>query len=82
MKKVFVTHKATTMGIREGELVHQDPKGVATIGFSGDPQFHEFSRSDWHLTRDEAVTRANKMRANRMDYLTRQMAEMESLTFA
>lgn len=81
MSKVYITKYALTQGIFEKEI--QDIKGGMVIVHSpcsiNDVLY--FHGKDWHLSRDEAVKRAEQMRASKIKSLKKAITDLEALTF-
>lgn len=77
--KVWVTKYALTNGIEEVEVnVNENLASVVGARF---PTYYHGEGKEWHRTREQAVKRAEDMRAARLKSLSKQVKRIEALTF-
>jgi hypothetical protein len=78
---VYVTKYALTKGIIVVELIKGDDERMVTVKWKegGYPAY--FHKPDWHLTREEAVSRAKAMKANKLESLKEQIKKLEKREF-
>lgn len=80
MIKVWITKYALTQGIIETEAkrcasVNEDMIETKNLGL-----FHGEGR-EWHLTKEEAIKRANEMRIKKIASIEKQLDKLKSLKF-
>lgn len=77
--RVYITKYALTQGIFEVEVDACD----GNPGLVADRArfVSHYRKPDWHLTREEAVSRARVMQASKLGALRRQIRHIEALTF-
>ena len=78
--KVWISKYALTLGIFE-ETVSQSkdqPTLVSVVGVTYPTNYHDGS---WHMTRELAVRRAEKIRTNKLISLKKQIAHIEAIKF-
>ena len=82
--KAFITQYALTLGIQERwgtRYPDKDGKMFCSPNPSGvESQFYG-EGVEWHLTRESAVARAEKMRLAKLASLKKQIARLEALEF-
>jgi hypothetical protein len=76
--KVFITKHALTHGIEEvdGDIDGTMITYTSPAGYSG-----YYHRNDWHLSREDAVEKANKMRIAKIASHRRSIKKLEGLKF-
>jgi len=81
MTTVYITKWALSSGIQimETDSDINDKMISVKIGDSGYPTY--FHGRDWHTTPLDAITRAEAMRAKKIDSLRKSLTKMEALTF-
>lgn len=84
VQKVFITQYALTRGIYEAEMevILDDPKfkKKCVEKYNGNiPQV--FFDDEFHLTKDEAIKHAEKMRSKKIESLKKQIAKLEKMSF-
>lgn len=79
--KAFVTKYALTVGVMEVDAEQLSDND--TIRYrSGTHAFDQYFHSgEWFKTRDEAVAKAEKMRANKLKSIEKQRQKLIDLTF-
>lgn len=80
--KVWITKYALTRGILAAEASHAG--GVIATVKRGEHFFRHstlFFNSEWHRTRESALTRAEEMRAKKLASLRKQIDRLEKLNF-
>jgi hypothetical protein len=79
--KVWISKYALAQGIYEAEVDRYEDSQMVTIQHRyGCEYFHGEGR-EWHMTREEAVARAEAMRAKKIASLKKQIAKLEKLVF-
>lgn len=75
--KFFITKYALVTGIieKEGEITSTSSSMIQT------GRYEFFHRPYWHLTKEDAVERAELLRANKIKSLEKQLAKLKSLKF-
>lgn len=75
---VFITKYALTQGILEIE-----PKQTHSVNMIGDVnnQYTYYHKPDWHLTKEEAIIRAEEMRIKKLQSLDKQIKRISALKF-
>lgn len=85
MATYWITKYALTEGIRVLDGAEVDDHGYiykhGPFCGSWEDRRHYYGKGDYHPTREQAVARANQMRAARIDSLKRQIAKLEALRF-
>jgi hypothetical protein len=84
--KVFITKYALTDGIQEiNEAMHDVGISDRMVSYVIDGAFASQTvcvhKPDWHLTKAEAVERAQAMRVAKIASLRKSIAKLEKLTF-
>lgn len=74
--KVWITKYALTKGIFELEV---DSCGGEVV--NGADSLEPYYKDDWRKTKEEALLRANFMRANEINYLKNQIEKLEKMKF-
>ena len=80
--RVWISKYALTKGVFE-ETVDQDedhPTLVSVVGVRYSTYYHGNGK-DWHMTKELAVKRAEKMRAAKISSLTKQIAKIKAIEF-
>ena len=79
--KVWITKYALTQGVYrcDVETFDDSPRMVKDAGSMVPMYYHG---NDWHETSDEAVAKAEKMRAAKIASLEKQIAKLRRLDFA
>jgi hypothetical protein len=85
--KVFITKYALTDGIKEiNGATHEIGISERMVSYVIDGAFASQAmcvhKPDWHLTKAEAVERAEAMRVAKIASLRKSIAKLEKLTFA
>jgi hypothetical protein len=75
--KVWVTRYALTKGILEVESSVEDGRMVRTT----DSWAAYCHKPDWHMTKAEAVERAEEMRKRKPEALRKQVVKLEGMRF-
>ena len=81
--KAYITKHALTAGIQEvddAEISQHTPTMVLVKSLGLYAYFHG-EGTNWHRTRESAVTRAEKMRVARIAYMKKTIKKLESLKF-
>lgn len=77
---VFITKYALTDGVREVPVVKLDPDGYAYVKLKGSPSYGTLmGKKDWHLTKAEALARAEEMRIAKIGSHQKSIAKLEKL---
>jgi len=74
--KVYITKRALTKGIFESEVSRTHHPNMVTQS-----QGVYYHKPDWHLTLDEAITRAKDMQQRKIASIRKQLAKVEALTW-
>ena len=78
--KIYITKYALTVGIKEEYAETSDLDECATVRKPGDyPQY--FYGNDWHVTKEEAICKAEMMRIKKIASLSKQITKLEKLKF-
>jgi hypothetical protein len=77
---VWVTKYALTRGILEQDVEPSSADPTAMVCMIGHQSTHYF-RKEWHLTLEEAVKEAERMRAAKIVAIKKNLAKMERMTF-
>lgn len=75
--QVFLTKYALTQGILEVEAEATTGLDVIRVKMGGYSNYYH--KNDWHLTREEALLRAEQMRQTRIASLKKSIAKLEKL---
>ncbi len=76
----FITKYALTRGIIEEEVEDCfDTRSTMVRGADRRSYYHE---NDWHQSREQAIARAEKMRADKLKSLDKQRKRIEGLKFS
>lgn len=78
--KVFITKYALTDGIKEATVTECGDNMVTDDSMTYPACYHKEGR-DWHLTKESAVARANKMRDDKIKSIAKQSARIAALRF-
>lgn len=76
---LYITKNALTKGIETKEGARINDK-VASVNHSNNNS-QLFFKPDWHVTRDEAIQQANRMKKIKIENLNKQINRIESLKF-
>lgn len=80
--KVYISKYALTEGIQEMEASSCEAvPGMIETKINGYTSYFHKEGRDWHLTRESASTKAEKMRKVKLASLKEQIAKLEKLTF-
>lgn len=66
--------EAATYRVRQSQEWIDDPNFVAVQGVI-------VAKPDWHATREDAITRAEEMRLNKIAWLEKQLAKLKAMQF-
>lgn len=76
---VYLTHRALSSGIIEAEAVVKD--GISVVGAWYGNGVTVLRKPDWHLTKEEAVKQASKMRTDKIKTLQKQISKLNAIKF-
>jgi len=79
--KIYITKHILTQGIieKDGEILDgYDGRMVEIGGLNSHEYYH---KPYWHLTKEEAIEHAIKLKANKINSLKKQITKLEKLTF-
>lgn len=82
--KVWISKYALTRGIFEIEAERCesiDPDMIAQVSVRYQTTYHGEGK-EWHLTKEAAIERANRMRDDKIISLQKQMTKLNKLTFS
>ena len=75
---VWITKYALTTGISEADATQCADNAVA---WHRNGYMYWYNKPDWHLTKEEALARAEQMRVARIASLKKSIAKLEALKF-
>ena len=82
---VFITKYALTLGIQEKDAEVCASISSKMIEVKSGPENHSYGehyhKPHWHLTREDAVVQAEKMRKNKLASLKKSMDKLTKLQF-
>lgn len=79
MTKIYVTKHALTTGITEHEASISGD--ASTASFRGDGYWHFYYGKDFHLTKEDAIERAEEMRIKKLQSLDKQIKKISKMKF-
>ena len=81
-KTVWVSKHALSKGILECEVVPTlGWKNIIHVRWPGAGVDESLAKGEWHLTREEAVTRAREMQSAEIDSLKQKIEKLQALDF-
>lgn len=82
--KVYITKYALTKGIIKKNVEQDDKRTVrydAESHFFWAPTTQFYKKPDWHIDKDKAVKRAERMRIMKINALKKEIIRLENLNF-
>lgn len=78
--KAWITKYALTSGIFEAEAEAGTPPSVIAVRQPGELTAY-FHANDWHKSKEDAIARAEEMRAKKIASLRKSIAKLEVMSF-